>query len=240
MAQTILSFIGHLEEFRKRLLISLAAVGAGTLFCFVYIDEILNILIKPIRPSIGEIYFFSPSDAFVIKIKAALLVGFLIASPLVLCELWLFVSPAMYPHEKRALLPVVFITSFLFLTGALFSFFMVLPVTLDFLIGQQTAFLKPLVSMSEYLGFLSGMMIAFGFAFNLPVFVVALVASGFVKVKTLNQYQRHIVVFIFIAAAVLTPGPDIASQLMLAFPLLFLFEFSVLAGWVVEKLRKKK
>lgn len=240
MAQNLLSFIGHLEEFRKRLLISLAAIIAGTLFCFFYVDEILHILTGPIRSQIGQIYFFSPSDAFVIKIKAALLAGLLIASPLVICELWLFISPAMYPREKKALLPVVFIVSFLFIIGALFSFFTVLPMTLGFLIGQQTDFLKPMLSMNEYLGFLSGMMIGFGFAFNLPVFIVALVASGFVKVRTLNYYHRHIIVLIFIAAAVLTPGPDIASQMMLAIPLLFLFEFSLLAGWLVEKAKKKE
>ncbi len=239
-APKLLSFIGHLEEFRKRIIISLVGVGAATLFCFFFIDEILNILMKPISSQIGEIYFFSPADAFVVKVKAALLAGLLIASPLVVCEFWLFLSPGLYAKEKKALLPVVFIISFLFITGALFCFFTVLPMTLGFLISQQTAYLKPMVSMSEYLGFLSGMMLAFGFAFNLPVFVVALVASGFVRVKTLNQYQRHIIVFIFIAAAVLTPGPDIASQMMLAIPLLVLFEFSVAAGWVVELMRKRK
>ena len=124
--------------------------------------------------------------------------------------------------------------------GAIFSFVAVLPMTLNFLIGQQTDYLRPLVSMNEYFSFLTGMMLAFGFAFNLPVFIVAFVASGFVSVKTLNQYQRHIIVFIFIAAAVLTPGPDIASQLMLAVPLLVLFELSVAAGWFVENMRKGK
>ena len=240
MTQQLLTFFGHLEEFRKRLFISLAAVAAGTLFCFCYVDEILNILVLPIRSQIGQIYFFSPSDAFVIKIQAALLAGLVIASPLVICELWLFISPAMYAREKKAMLPVIFTVSFLFLIGALFAFFNVLPMTLHFLIGQQTDFLKPMVSMHEYLGFLSGMLIAFGFAFNLPVFVVALVASRFVKVKTLNYYHRHIIVVIFIAAAVLTPGPDIASQMMLAIPLLALFEFSLLAGWIVEKAKKGK
>ena len=113
-------------------------------------------------------------------------------------------------------------------------------MTLNFLIGQQTPYLKPLVSMNEYLGFLSGMMIAFGFAFNLPVLIMALVATGVVTVKTLNHYHRHILVLIFIAAAVLTPGPDIASQMMLAIPLLVLFEVSLLAGWIVQKTKKGK
>ncbi len=235
-----MTFGGHLEEFRKRLLVSLAAIGAAAAFCFFYVDEILSVLIAPIRPQIGQIYFFSPTDAFVIKMKAVLLAAIVIASPMVVCQLWLFLSPGMYAKEKKAVFFIVFLASFLFAAGALFSFFSVLPPALDFLIGQQTEYLKPLVSMNEYLSFLTGMMVAFGFAFNLPVFVTALVAAGAVRVKTLNLYQRHIVVFIFIAAALLTPGPDIASQLMLAAPLLILFEFSVFAGWIVESLRKKK
>ena len=240
MAQNLLSFIGHLEEFRRRLLLSLTAVMAGALFCFVFIDEILSLLMGPIHAHIGQIYFFSPTDAFVIKIKAALLAGFLIASPLIYCELWLFISPALLPHEKRAVIPVIFSTSFLFLAGAIFSFFTVLPMTLDFLIGQQTEYLKPMVSMNEYIGFLSSMVIAFGFAFNLPVIVVSAVAVGFVKVKTLNHYHRHVIVAIFIAAAVLTPGPDIASQLMLGLPMLVLFEISLAASWFVERMREGK
>ena len=240
MAPKLLPFMGHLEEFRKRVLVSLVALSAGAAFSFFYIDEIIDMLTKPLRPQVGQIYFFSPADAFTIKIKAALLAGFLVASPLVLCELWLFLSPAMHPKERKALIPVVFITSFLFLTGALFSFFTVLPAALHFLIGQQTPYLRPLVSMNEYLSFISGMMIAFGFAFNLPVLVTALVATGFVTVKTLSHYHRHIVVLIFIAAAVLTPGPDIASQMMLAIPLLVLFEVSLLAGWIVQKTKKGK
>ena len=239
-AQKLLSFGGHLEEFRKRLLICLAAIAAAGSFCFLFADEILAILMKPIQPLIGQAYFFSPADAFMAKIKAVLLAGLLIASPLVGCQLWLCLSPAMHSREKKAILPVVFISSFLFFAGALFCYLTVLPMTLHFLIGQQTEVLRPLVSINEYLGFLSGMMLAFGFAFNLPVFVMAAVASGVVNVATLNRYQRHIIVFIFIAAAVLTPGPDMATQLMLAVPLLVLFEFSILAGWIVEILRKKK
>ena len=240
MTQGLLPFFGHLEEFRRRLIVCLAAIGAGAAFSFFYIDEMMALLLQPVRPLVGQIYFFSPTDAFVTKVKVALLAGLLIASPLIVCQFWLFVSPAMHEREKRALLPVVFITSFLFLTGALFSFFQVIPVALDFLIGQQTFYLRPLVSIQEYLGFISGMMIAFGVSFNLPVFIMALVLSGLVTFKTLQLYQRHIIVLIFIAAAVLTPGPDIASQLMLGAPLIFLFQISLLAAWLVERSQKKK
>ena len=230
----------HLEEFRRRLWVSTAVYVAVCLLCFFHADEIMDYIINPILPHIGQVCFFSPADAFVVKIKAALLAGLLFSSPVFLSQIWIFISPALYPNEKKAILPLIFITSFLFLFGAFFSFYVVLPMTLQFLISQQTAYLKPMVSMSEYLSFLSGMMISFGVAFNLPVFILALIASGVTTVKGLNKLQRHAIVLIVVAAALLTPGPDIASQMSLAVPLLILFELSVLAGWVLETVFLKR
>lgn len=236
----LLTFFQHLEELRRRILTALAALTAASLACFFYIDKILLILTGPIRSQLDQMYFFSPADAFVIKIKAALLTGCLISSPVILAQFWLFMSPGLHPKEKRMVLPLAFITSGFFIAGAVFSFVSVLPTTLEFLIGQQTEFLKPMVSMTEYISFVSGMMIAFGIAFNLPVFILALAATGFVRAESLNRYQRHAVVFIFITSAILTPGPDIASQLMLAVPLTVLFEISVLGAWLMELFRRKK
>lgn len=216
------------------------ALAIVSTVCFAFIEKILDFLISPILPQIGQVYFFSPADAFVIKIKAALLAGLVLSSPIILSQAWLFISPALYPTEKKAVLPLIIITSTLFISGALFSFCVVLPMTLQFLIGQQTAYLKPMVSMSEYMSFVSGMMLSFGVAFNLPVFILALIATGVTTVQGLNKLQKHAIVIIFIAAAILTPGPDIASQLTLAVPLLVLFEVSIVAGWVVEKMFLKR
>jgi sec-independent protein translocase protein TatC len=127
----------------------------------------------------------------------------------------------------------------LFILGAAFSFYGVIPVTLHFLIGMQSEFMRPMVSVSEYLSFLTSMVFAFGVAFNLPVFILALVGSGLVSAKMLNQFQRWAILIIFILAAVLTPGPDIASQLMLAVPLLILFELSIAGAVVLERMRRK-
>lgn len=234
-----LTFTGHLAELRRRIIVSLSAVSAAAIFCFFYSTEILDILVRPIRGRVGEFYFFSPADAFIIKVKTALLAGLVVASPLVACELWLFISPGLKRQEKAALLPVIFAASFLFLGGALFCFYCVLPTTLEFLMGQQTAYLKPMVSMNEYLGFLSGMMIAFGVSFNLPVFVAGAAAAGVVTAQSLRRHWRHAVVVIFIAAAVLTPSPDIASQLALALPMMALYELSVGAAWLIGKKKGK-
>lgn len=234
------SFLEHLDEMRRRLIIAVIAISACTLASFFYSDKILDILAYPMRQYIPAVYFFSPADAFVVKIKVSLLSGLIFASPILMWQVWLFVSPALYPNERQAILPFTVITTSLFLAGAVFSFTKAVPMTLQFLMSMQTDYMKPLVSMSEYISFVTMMVIAFGFAFNLPVFVLALVASRVVQAKMLNKFQRHVVVFIFIAAAILTPGPDIASQLMLAIPLLVLFELSVAAAYVLELLRRKK
>ena len=234
------TFFEHLDELRKRLMISLGAFFAALIVPFMCADRLVDFLARPLVRVVPTVYFFSPADAFLVKIKVSLLAAVVLSSPVVLGQAWLFVSPALYGHEKKALLPLIFITSGLFIFGAVFSFYTVIPLALHFLIGMQTPFMQPLVSVSEYLSFLTTMVIAFGVAFNLPVLVLALAGAGILNVKTIQKFHRFVIVAIFIAAAVMTPGPDIASQLLLAVPMILLFEISVLAVWVIEKARAKK
>ena len=235
-----LSFFEHLDELRKRLVISLAAFFIALIVPFIYSDWLLDILVRPLTGEVASVYFFSPADAFIVKIKVSLLAAIVLSAPVVFGQLWLFISPALYGNEKRTILPLVFITTALFLLGALFSFYEVAPAALHFLIGMQTPFMKPMVSVSEYISFLTSMVFAFGVAFNLPVFILALVGSGIVNTRTLHKFHRFFIVLIFIAAAVLTPGPDVASQLLLAVPLLILFELSLVGAVIIEKIRNKK
>jgi len=223
-----LSFFEHLEELRKRLLISLAAVGVASVGGYLASGPAVEFLTAPLRSEAGAVYFFSPQGAFTVKLKASLLLGALAASPVVLHQFWSFVSPALYPRERRAVVPLAAVTSALFVTGAVFAYLVVLPAAMKFLLGMQTGSLKPMISVEEYLSFVTMLVLSFGVAFNLPVFVLALVGAGITDAAGLNRFQRHAIVAIFIAAAVLTPGPDIASQLLLALPLLVLFEISVL------------
>jgi sec-independent protein translocase protein TatC len=238
--QVSLTFFEHLDELRKRLLICAGALLGGTALAYLYADPLLEWLISPIQGRIGEFYFFSPAEGFMIKIKTAFLAALVLTSPVILSQIWLFVAPALHGKEKRLMLPLALVTSLLFVSGALFCFYWVVPTALEFLIGMETVFLKPMISMTEYLGFLSMMLLAFGIAFNMPVFVMAFVGMGWVDARGLNRYQKQAIVLIFILAAILTPGPDIASQLLLAAPLLVLFELSVAAAKVVEMIRSKK
>jgi len=235
MSKVVLgTFLEHLDELRRRLWVSVVALSV------FYADILLDLAIGPAKTEIPALYFFSPADAFVVKIKLALLSGLFVSSPVFLYQFWLFLSPAMHAHEKKAALPFVGFTTGLFFSGAAFAFHFVLPSTLHFLVGMQTEWMRPMLSASEYLSFLSFLLISFGLAFNLPVFVLTLVWTGVVNAQMLNQFQRQVIVLIFIAAAVLTPGPDIASQLMLAVPLLILYEASVLAALGLDALRRKK
>ena len=234
------TFLEHLDELRRRLWVAVLVFLAAALVSLCYADKLLELAMHPAQAEIVSLYFFAPSDAFAMKIKLALLSGLLVSSPVLAGQFWLFVSPAMHAHERKAVVPFIAFTSALFLTGAAFAFFKVMPVTLHFLVGMQTEWMKPMISVNEYFSFLSLMVVAFGVAFNLPVFILMLVWSGVVNVQMLNQFQRQVIVLIFIAAAVLTPGPDIASQLMLAVPLLALYEFSVLLAFGMDRLRKKE
>ena len=234
------TFLEHLDEMRRRLWSAALSFLAGAGVSLFYADRLLEWAVAPAKDQITALYFFTPADAFVVKIKLALLSGLFVSSPVILWQLWQFLSPAMRPNEKKAIVPFVAFMSSLFFAGAAFAFHFVLPAALRILVGMQTELLKPMLSASEYLSFVSLLLISFGAAFNLPVFILILVWTGIVNAQMLNQFQRQAVVLIFIAAAILTPGPDIASQLMLAVPLLVLYESSVLAAVLMDLLRRRK
>ena len=234
------TYLEHLDELRRRLWVAVAAFLICSFVSLFYSDQLLKIALSPAEGLIPSLYFFTPADAFVVKIKLALLSGFLISSPVIISQFWLFVSPGLHEHEKKAIVPFTFFSSALFLSGAAFAFFKIVPLTLQILLGMQTEWLKPMVSAGEYLSFLSLALISFGVAFDLPVFVLLLVLANVVNVQMLNQFQRQAVVLIFIAAAILTPGPDIASQLLLAIPLLLLYEASVFLAMLVDRAHRKK
>jgi sec-independent protein translocase protein TatC len=239
--ETSLTFTQHLEELRSRLWVALAAVAVGTFAGFFFSEALLKILTAPIQNEMGRVYFFSPTGAFTVRLKTALLVGVVAASPVWLYELWQFVSPALFEKEKKMILGLLGAASLLFLGGVIFAFFWVVPVSLKFLVsGMQSEILKPMISVEHYVSFLTGMLLAFGAAFNFPVMLLALTGLGVLGSEKLCRYRRHVIVLIFIAAAVLTPTPDVFGQLVLAVPLMVLFEISILGAKIIEAIRKKR
>ncbi|MBI3316301.1 MAG: twin-arginine translocase subunit TatC [Candidatus Omnitrophica bacterium] len=239
--ETALTFTQHLEELRKRLMIALAAVGIATTAGFFFSDALLKVLTVPLKNEMGHVYFFSPTGAFAVKLEVALLTGVLAASPVWLYQLWQFLSPALFEKEKRMVIALIGTASFLFLAGVAFAFFLVVPVSLQFLVvGMQSEVLKPMISIEHYIAFLRGMLLAFGVAFNFPVMLLALAGLGILSSGKLSRYRRHVIVLIFIAAAILTPTPDMFGQLILALPLVLLFEISIWGARGMEWMRKNR
>lgn len=233
--ETSLTFFEHLNELRRRLLASLAAFFAASLACYALSERLLDALLAPLLAAVPEVYFFSPQEAFLVRLKIALAGGFALASPVIFTQLWFFVSPALKQKEKRTVVPLALASSVLFLIGIFFAFAVVVPPALHILLGMGTGVVRPMISVSEYFSFLFGMLFAFGLAFIVPAVILSLATAGLVRAESLNRYQRHAVVLIFIAAAVLTPGPDLVSQFLLAGPLLFLFELSVAGAWFIGR-----
>jgi sec-independent protein translocase protein TatC len=234
-----LTVFGHLEEMRRRLWICVIALGAAVLGAYFASERLVELLIAPLRGhGSGEVYFFSPQGAFVVRVKAALLAGACASAPVLLHQAWMFLSPGLLRHERRAIVPLACVTGGLFAGGAAFAYAVVLPRALEFLLSMGGPSIRPMISVEEYLSFASMLILAFGFAFNLPVLILGLVAVGATDARSLNRFQKQVVVGIFIAAAMLTPGPDVASQLLLALPLLALFELSVLVAYFLRPGRR--
>jgi len=230
-------WVEHLEELRKRVFVILAALACGAAASYFFSGPLLGLLTAPIRTLQENLYFLTPYEAFLVKLEISLFSGVVLASPVILTQIWLFVAPGLYAKEKKSLCLGVGLTLACFMAGMLFAFFAVLPFALKFFLGFQTPDLKPLISIRQYLSFTFHFLFGFGIAFLFPAFILLLVRLGLVSAGTLVKQRKVAVVIIFITAAVLTPSPDIMSQILLAVPLLVLFEASV---FLAKRIERKK
>lgn len=234
MTEEKLPFTAHLAELRKRLIISLIAIGVGTLLCSFFADRILNILVYPLiksMPKEGSLIFTGLPDLFIVYFKISFFGGIFLSSPLILFELYSFVAPGLYKKERRYILFVTLGGIFSFLIGTLFAYFVFFPSSFKFFLnfGADTqTFIKPMLTIGGYLSFFSKLILAFGFIFQLPIVILFLSRIGIVTKKQLKGFRKYAIVLIFIAAAVLTPTPDAINQLFMAIPLLILYEISIL------------
>ena len=235
-----MNLAGHLEELRRRVLIALVAVFLFGVISFFYSESLMNFVTAPIQKSLDTLYFLTPYEAFLARIKLAIVSGIILSSPIIFLELWFFVSPGLYQKEKKIIFPVVLSSSVLFILGVCFAYYLVIPFALKFFMGFQTYSLLPLISLGSYLSFFLSLLLVFGLMFDLPVFLVGLVALKVIGASFLASQRKLVIVLIFILAAVLTPTVDVFTQCLLAVPLWFLFELSVLIARGIEKRRSKK
>ncbi len=229
-------FLDHLEEFRKRLIICLAALAVTTFASFFFSRQILDFLTLPLRkhPEVS-LYFQTPYEAFMVNVKAALTVGIIFALPVWMVQLWYFIAPGLYEKEKRAMIPLIFYSLILFLSGAAFAYYLVVPAGLDFLLAFGSQTLKPMLTVGPYVSFFLGMILACGALFDFPILMIGLVKLRIVSTKAMAKARKAIIVIIFIVAAVVTPSPDPFSQILLAIPLWVFFEVSLIICKRFEK-----
>ena len=225
------SLFEHLGELRKRLTYALIAVIIGGLGCYPAVNWVIADLAKPI----GKLYFTGPVEAFWSRIKIAFFLGLLASLPIVLFQVWSFIQHGLLPKEKRFIFSLTLVSFILFIGGAAFCYFLVIPTGIKFLLAYSSDTLVPLITISRYLSFVMTLIISFGLVFELPVAIGFLTKIGIFNSRVLREQWRFAVVVIFIAAAALTPGPDIFSQMVMAAPLLVLYGVSIFVAMLIER-----
>ena len=239
--QKELSLTEHLAELRTRLIRSIAAVAVGFCISYAFIEPIFAMLSRPLEkvlPPGTSLIFTSYPEAFFTYLKLALVCGIFIASPFILYEIWAFVAPGLYEHEKKWALPFVVFSSIFFVGGALFGYIVVFPAAFNFLAGYAGRDLKLLPSVSEYFSLTIKLLLGFGAAFELPIFMVFMALIGLIDARMLRKNRKYALLIIFILAAVLTPTPDVVNQCLLAAPLLVLYEISIFLVALIGKRRE--
>lgn len=224
-----MTFLEHLEELRKRIFYSLIALGVAAVVGFLVSQRVLDLLTRPVP----RLVFLAPAEAFVTHLKVALVAGLFISSPVIFYQFWRFVRPALYKHEVKYTASAVVVSSVLFVAGVAFSYLVVVPVAMKFLLSFQGPKLQAMISIGEYVGTVGAFLLACGVIFQLPVIMFFLTKLGVVTPRLLMKNQRIAVVLVFIVAAVLSP-PDVFSQALMAVPLLVLFELGVLASFLAR------
>ena len=237
-------FLDHLDELRRRLFWIVGSVVLGIIVGFFLLShlDIIRVLQRPILPYLNgkTLIYTHPGTSFRILLNASLVLGILLALPVIAGQVWGFLSPALYKHEKKVIIPVIAGMVVLFLAGVSLSFFVVLPLTLKFLMGLESTSLTPMISASEYFNFAISMCLAFGLVFEVPIAVLALTALGIVTPAFLAKYRRHAVIICVIVSAFITPGADPYSMFALAIPLYILYEISVVLSMVIERKKRKR
>jgi sec-independent protein translocase protein TatC len=226
----------HLAELRKRLSISLAVIIVMFLVCFAFWQPILAWMIAPLKevlPEGSNVIFTGVQEPFFTAMKVAFFAGFVFALPVVFWQFWLFVAPGLYDNEKRLVIPFVSAATLMFLMGASFCYYVVVPLAFAFLIAFGSALFTALPSIGEYVGFFTKFLVGFGLSFELPVVIFFFAKLGLVDDKALKDFFRYAVVIIFTVAAILTP-PDILSQFLMAAPLTILYGISILVAKAVN------
>jgi len=229
------TFIAHLIELRTRLLNSVIALLVAFVCLFPWASDLYALLAQPLLaklPKGGQMIATDVTTPFFVPLKVAMMAAFLIVLPYILYQIWRFVAPGLYAHEKRMVVPLIVASTLLFFCGMSFAYFVVFPVVFGFITAAAPQGVAVMTDIDKYLSFVLTLFMAFGITFQVPVAVILLVRMGFVTVEKLREIRPYVVVGAFVVGAIFTP-PDVVSQFMLAMPLWFLYEAGiVVAAWM--------
>ena len=235
-----MTLLDHLDELRRRILWSLVALLVSFLVCWAFVERIYAFLERPIRPFLPEgtkLSYLGPADPLMLYIKVALLAGVFLAAPFLLWQVWRFVSPGLYSRERRWAAPFVVLGSLFFLGGGAFAYFVAFPFAVEFLLGIGEQF-QPVITIERYFRFLMTVILGLGLMFELPIVIFVLAQAGLVTPQFLMRHFRWAVLLIFLAAAIVTPTPDVVNLCVFAVPTIGLYLLGVAAAWVTQGRRR--
>jgi sec-independent protein translocase protein TatC len=235
-------FLGHLEELRRRLIICAIAVGIGFSISYIFAKQLFSYLILPLTkvlPDDSRLIFTNLPEMFIAYIKVALVAGIILAIPIIFYQLWMFLAPALYKKEKKYIIPFVLFSSILFAVGALFGYLVVFPYGFKFFISFATEDIQALPSVKQYFSFAIRLLLAFGLVFEMPIVVLFLTKIGLITPDKMKKFRKFAILGSFILSAILTP-PDVATQLMMALPIIILYEISIFLSKAIYRKKEGK
>jgi len=232
------NFFSHLRVLRRCLLVSLIAAGLAFLAVFFgFSRQLMEFLESPLKARGVALIYLTLYEPILIQMKASFIAAIVLASPIIICQVWSFLKPALYPKESRTVVLLFFVTLLLFLSGAAFAYFIVFRLAVNFFLVSGEGIASPFISIEKYVDFLFSFILPFGLIFELPVAMGILTRMGIAGPALFAKIRRYVILAIFVVAAILTP-PDVISQLLLALPLILLFEAGIVVAKIVAKKRK--
>jgi len=235
-----MSFLEHLDELRKRLIYIVYSLIAGCVVAYIFIGRIFDFIMRPMQqilPPGGYLQYTSGAEPFMLYIKIGFLAGIFLSSPLILWQIWQFIAPGLYTHEKKFAIPFVLMSTIFFVAGGLFSHFVAFPWTWQFFNSWATDYMKFVPKIDEAFSLYTKMILGFGAIFEMPTLVFFLARMGVVSGQLLLKYFKYAFLVIFIVAAVISPGTDMMSQVIMAVPMLGLYVLSIVIAFVFQKRR---
>ena len=251
MSEKEIGFISHLTELRRRLISSLIFLAVLFIICYIFSDHIYGFLVEPYSNAVKDdnverrLIFTALQETFLTYLKVSFFAAFFATSPFILIQIWKFIAPGLYKHEKKAIMPYLVLTPILFLLGGMLVYYLIMPLAIKFFLSFESVGLStnlPIqleAKVNEYLSLVMKLIFAFGLSFQLPIVLSLLARVGFIDAKFLKERRKYVVVIIFAAAAILTP-PDPITQIGLAVPLLLLYELSILSVNIIESKNLKR